>query len=735
MSSPCRYILLLLTLPWHSLRAEERLIDLPLETLMDMTIDITTASRYQEKSSDTPSTVIVVTKQQIQERGYLNLSQVLQDLPNIDIQRYASQLTSDQYSIRGIAKNNGFLILQDGIRINSPTGEPIPVNDNFPIHYAKQIEVVYGPASVMYGADALTAVINIITDQAEDINGVETKGVVGEYNSYSHYVKAGKQLGENVAIIAGGHYKESDNPDLGGDYPNDFALHDLVTFGGQTVTPAGDRTGYRGESSSHSAYAKLTLYKDLDIGINYSMFKGRSDIGSRPDYADYGADAYINTGLGTAYANYRLHISDKLSGFIRANYSWYELTPDSRFSNIYNDFTRSGGYKYASGERKQLEAQLQYQIHPAHTLSAGISLEDYYAIPKTVDLDHPYNPDREPNAQNAFYAGTNDALPVKMQYFGYENIGTYLQWSANWTSMLSTTAAIRYDGNSIYPNTVNPKLGLVFKPVDKVVAKLLYGTAFLAPSPMFSREHYGSFSGQQNAQGQYSGDFFNIPNPALKPETIDTVEFNTDYQITDQLTLGVSAYANWLDGIISPTLTPTPVSHYIPGGFIATTQHNDNIGNSIAYGGDLHFNYQKQFSGSVLKLWGNYSHADGALSRSDSGFSTGLPDVAAHKVKLGLTYTLQDKYTITPKLYWIGATNSWQTQANDPAELQNVPSYVRLDLYLSAKVMKNLSLFLNVSNLLDQRYYNTGDRYDSSLVYSPQDPRIVSGGFIYQFGD
>lgn len=727
---------MLLALPGHSLWAEEnaRLIDLPFEALMDMTIDITTASRYREKSSDTPSTVIVVTKQQIQERGYINLSQVLQDLPNIDIQRYASQLTSEQYSIRGIAKNNGFLILQDGIRINSPTGEPIPVNDNYPVHYAKQIEVVYGPASVMYGADALTAVINIITDKAEDIDGVETKGIVGEYNTYANYIKAGKKISENLSVIAGGHYKESDNADLGQYYPNDFALHDLVTFGGRTVTPAQDRTGYQGDSASHSAYAKLTLYKDLDIGVNYSLFKGRSDIGSRPDYADYGADAYLNTGLGTAYANYRLHINDKLSGFLRANYSWYELTPESRFSNIYNDFSRSGGYKYASGERKQLEAQLQYQINPIHTLSGGISLEDYYAIPKTVDLDNPYNPDKNPDAQQAFYAGTNNTLPVKMQYFGYENIGTYIQWSANWNTMLSTTAAVRYDGNSIYPNTVNPKIGLVFKPTDQLVTKLLYGSAFLAPSPMFSREHYGSFSGQQNAQGQYTSDFFNIPHPALKPETIDTVEFNTDYQITDKLTLGINAYANWLDGIISPTLTPMPVSNYIPGGFISTTQHNDNIGNSIAYGGDVHFNYQQQFSNAVLKLWGNYSYADGELSHADSGDSTGLPDVAQHKVKLGLTYTLQDKYTITPKLYWIGAANSWQVTAHNPGKLQNVPSYTRLDLYLSAKVVKNFSLFLNVSNLLDQRYYNTGDRYDSSMVYSPQDPRVVSGGFVYQFG-
>ena len=121
----------------------KKIIELPVEDALNLTIS--TPSRYSEKISDTPATVIVISKQQIQERGYTNLLQVLESLPNVDIQRYASFDGGEQISIRGIAKNNGFLILQDGIRINSPTGEPIPVNDNFPIHYAERIEIVFGP--------------------------------------------------------------------------------------------------------------------------------------------------------------------------------------------------------------------------------------------------------------------------------------------------------------------------------------------------------------------------------------------------------------------------------------------------------------------------------------------------------------------------------------------------------------------------------------------------------------
>jgi iron complex outermembrane receptor protein len=261
----------------------------------------------------------------------------------------------------------------------------------------------------------------------------------------------------------------------------------------------------------------------------------------------------------------------------------------------------------------------------------------------------------------------------------------------------------------------------------------LYGSAFLAPSPFFSQEHFGSFSGKTGST--YTSDFFHIPNNNLKPETINTLEFNTDYQATENLTLGINVYHNTLKGIISPTLTPTPVTDYIPGGFITTTEYHDNMGKIISYGGDVHFDYQQTIDASLIKLWGNYSYVDGALSKKGQNFSTHLPMTAHHKVKLGLTYSYQNKYTLTPTLAWIDKTTSSQAELNQPQTLQTIPAYLRFDLYASAKLRDNFSLFLNVRNLLDKRYYNTGDLYSSSMVASPQDPRTVSGGFTYQFGN
>jgi iron complex outermembrane receptor protein len=703
------------------------LINLSLEELSDVTI--TTASKYAENIDDTPSTVIVITQQQIEERGYTNLLQVLESLPSIDVQRYASQVTAEQISIRGIPKNNGFLILQDGIRISSPVGEPIPIHDNFPIYNAKQIEIMYGPASVMYGADALTAVINIITETGEELEGATIKGTLGENNTYSTYLKAGKKMNETITISAGGHYKESNNTNLAKYYPNDFVLSDLTTFGGQTITKAQDRAGYRGETKSYSAYGKLNINKDLDIGVNYSFDRFRSDVGEVENFADYSANAYLNTELGIVYANYKLNINKALSGFLRANYAWYRLAPESRYVNKYDDY--SGGYKYAWSDRQQIEGQLQYQLNQQHIISSGFSFEDYYSIPITADLNTPYDLNKSPEQQTIFYSGTNNSLPVKIQHTHYHNMAGYLQWNATWNEMFSTSIGARYDTNSTYNSTFNPKLGLVFKPFEKLTTKLLYGSAFLAPSPFFSYRHYGSFSSQTG--NVYISDFFHIPNPSLKPETIHTFELSADYRFSKQFNVGINSYWNTLKGVISSVPTPTPVSDYISGGIINFTQHDDNIGKLVSYGGDIHFDYQHSFENALLKLWGSYSHVNGQLSLQGQDFSTPLPIVASNKLKLGLTYIYQQKYIVTPTLYWIGKTTSSQPETNHPQILQSVPSYWKVDLYAKAKIMNELSLFLNINNLFNRRYYNSGDFYTASMIASPQDSRIITIGFNYQF--
>jgi outer membrane receptor protein involved in Fe transport len=153
----------------------------------------------------------------------------------------------------------------------------------------------------------------------------------------------------------------------------------------------------------------------------------------------------------------------------------------------------------------------------------------------------------------------------------------------------------------------------------------------------------------------------------------------------------------------------------------------------VSHGGDVHADYQYQMSNAVLKLWGSYSHVKGQLSFEGHNYATDLPNVATHKLKVGATYFYQQKYALTPTLVWIGRTNSSQSQPEQLSLLQTVPSYLKMDLYAKAKINNNLNLFFNINNIFDKRYYNTGDAYSASRVASPQNPRLISTGFDYQF--
>ncbi len=79
-----------------------------------MQLKITTASRSEETVIDAPAKVKIITKQQIRERGYINLFDLLRDQPGVDTQAYSHETTYNQVAVRGVVGNNRFLIQQDG---------------------------------------------------------------------------------------------------------------------------------------------------------------------------------------------------------------------------------------------------------------------------------------------------------------------------------------------------------------------------------------------------------------------------------------------------------------------------------------------------------------------------------------------------------------------------------------------------------------------------------------------
>ena len=142
---------------------------------------VTSVSKRAEDVKLTPGTVIVINEDEIRERGYADLEALFSDLPGFDISRLYSLAYSNLYQ-RGYRTNNTdrTLFLIDGVEDNDLWSNVTFFGVQYPISNIKQVEVVYGPASTMYGPNAFTGVINIITkDPSDQETKVKVNGEIG----------------------------------------------------------------------------------------------------------------------------------------------------------------------------------------------------------------------------------------------------------------------------------------------------------------------------------------------------------------------------------------------------------------------------------------------------------------------------------------------------------------------------------------------------------------------------
>lgn len=705
----------------------------PVEPLYALNLDqllnvpVSTASRTDEPLRYAAGTVLVLTREDLRERGYRHLGELLRALPGVEVQGYANATFYNRVSWRGLSGNNKFLILQNGVRIAAPAGEPIPIADNFPLYHVQRVEIVYGPASALYGADALTGVINFITDT--EVGGEAAQLTLeGGDAAYARASVRGRVSRERLRLSAGAQRQRADNTDLSRAYPDRFPMGNLYDFDGVTVrVPADQRQPYHGDTSSAQAYIDARLGERLQLGYNGSHFRHPSTANDRSAYVDYGGN--WTTDLHAVYGRYRFALGEQVWGEVMANHARYEVAPESRFNNLFSGF--AAGYKYAESQRRQVELVLHYQWAETQALTGGVVAERVHALPKTADLSHPYIAGLSPQEQGLYYAGTNNTLPVRIFEVDYHDAGAFLQQQSTWSARLRTVAGVRYDHYSNFGSSTNPRLALILQPTDAHKLSLLYGEAFLAPSPYFTYEHFGSFNGTQDAQGRYQSFAMFVPNTALGPEQVQTWQLDGSWLLNAHWELAATGYRNRLSGLILPVRTDPTLSDFVPGGTLLATFYNANRGAIEVDGLELRVDHWQHYAPGRLRAWASYNYQDGQQT-SPAGREA-LPFVAQHNVKLGLSWAWGEHYSLSPSLYAASPMRS-PAGGGRADSYRHAPGYAVVDLYARAdKLRPGLSLFLRVQNLFDRRWYNAGSGADLSFVASPQDRRRASLGLEWAY--
>jgi len=583
-----------------------------------------------------PSVASVITSDDIEKIGATTLDEALETVPGLHVAPSNIAYMDSVYSIRGIhtSVNPQVLILMNGIPFTMLYQGSRPPTFRMPVADISRIEVIRGPGSAIYGADAFAGVINIITKDGFEIDG--TKGGVrtGSFDTHDYWMQEGGNWnGWNIALSAeyittnGDKHRiiESDmqsvwdaafgtNASLApGTIDTSYNILDAhahfakdnwtFRFWSWTQDNAGVGIGVTNTLSDTNEvdvnqYLTDLMYNDKNFASNFELLfrlgylhsKANSYLGlfpagtSLPIGADGNLNAISPAGIVTftdGYIGNPIQIDNQTS---------VELT------GIYSGFNRhrlrfSGGFKYLE---EYTEEHKNY----------GPGVLDTTPLPSSVngtltDVTGSAFIYMEPQRRKLTFASLQDEW------------GFARKWDL--------TAGIRFDHYSDFGDTLNPRAALVWETRYDLTTKLLYGRAFRAPS-------FSELFNQNNplAQG----------NPNLNPETIETFELAFDYLPA----LRVHSLLNVFYYKIKDLIEYAPEA-----GLLVTQNTKDQDGYGLEIEGDW-------------EVTGNLTlKANCAFQRSkDSNTNEIVPDAPALQLYFNAHWIFVLNWSLDGQVYWIG---------------------------------------------------------------------------------
>jgi len=482
-----------------------------LEALMNIEVaSVYSASKYSQKVTEAPSSVSIVTSDQIQRYGYRTLADILSSVRGF-------YLTHDRnytyVGVRGFARpgdyNTGVLLLVDGHRINDNVYDQALLGREFPIDVdlIERVEIVRGSSSSLYGTNAFFAVVNVITKTGRDVKGVEVSGEVASLGTYQGRLTYGNKVTDDFELMMSAtHYKSRGQRRL---YFSEF---DTPETNNGIAVDADDE-------KSDSFLANVS-FRDFTLHASYGSRDKRIPTAS---YLTVFNDRRTRTKDRRGYVDlqYQHTFDNQLGVQARASYDSYRYDGDYIYDvsldstphlDINKDLSRGAWW---TGEL-QLTKTLG-----SHRLTLGTEYRD------NLQQD-----------QGNFYL--SDPIPVLDDQRKSKNVALFGQDEFTIRENLIFSAGARYDHSSVFGGSIKPRLALIYHPQPKTTVKLLYGEAFRAPN---SYELY------------FFGTFFRT-NATLKPETIRTGELVFEKYLGDHLRLSASGYVYRIKDLITQFTDP-----------------------------------------------------------------------------------------------------------------------------------------------------------------------------------
>jgi outer membrane receptor for ferrienterochelin and colicins len=517
-------LLLLAALAWPTTAhadpapAGDEFEGLDLVSLLDTPANVWAATKTEQKSSEAPAIITTVTREQIAVWGYRSVAEVLSHLLGFYM---VDDHTAPNLAVRGIsgglyADSSIVKVLIDGHSVAfHSTGGNFLGPELVPLSAVERIEVVRGPASALFGADAFLGVINIKTRSGKSLNGATAwlgVGRAGEKLATDVDVSAGLEKGDFDFVIAarrsaqdlsGLPLPNSPGRDLGGSQAQALDQQSTSIFGRLTWRPAA------GTDLSAFGYFSA-LRRGAEFGSLFLLANGYDDRPTFPEnrisLSQQRAGLLWDQALGS-----RVKLTLRGSLFRGEPGSDNHLEVGSEFYYVRRQF----GFRGAD-----VDGQVEW--NPGWTGARNLRI----VAGGSAFVDDEQLPSRIGVAKEASDAGQpGDAISVRQGRKTFLNTGAYLQgmWSPL-GGLLSVTGGLRYDRHNVYGGQHSERIGLVSSPLSTLHAKLLYGTAFKAPSPTL-------LYAIPTAIGDVVG------NPQLRPQFVHTGELQLAWEPLEMLGL------------------------------------------------------------------------------------------------------------------------------------------------------------------------------------------------------
>jgi outer membrane cobalamin receptor len=716
------------------------LTELSLEQLSNVTI--VTASKMLQEASQAPSTVVVVTEEQIRVRGYRSLLDVLMDIPDFKIDDKVYSSSWNITTVRGIEGQAKVIVMLDGVRISSPTNESIPVMENYPVHLAKQIEIIYGPASALYGADAFSGIINIISKKSDFASSkTEVSSTLGSYGLYNGSLYTSRKIRKNTFLTIAGQYFYDKGVDMSKTFSRDSLLdmtsHSTGTFntiyGPMTpIKPVGDK--YEAPLMAYNVFARLQAGDfDFTFFTNYSQHS--SAIENNTSNAVYNKDVFYGRGVTALSGRHTLALNS-LTFVTTLTASQYKVNPKSNYRNMFSGMEPA--YKYGYSSMIQTEEQVEWKISPKTSLVGGAVFQSFFSLPETTDLQNPVDDSGaiEGTMLNTPSFYRPEGLEAKIYAVKYYNAGGYAQIQQKFLKKSSVTAGVRYDYNSRFGSTINPRLGVVLNVTPQTTIKVMAGTAYLAPTPGSTYAYYGTLYTLDSGR-TYRSNFMHLANPKLKPMVSKNAEISLRQFVGKNFSVTLAGYYTQIKGIVSNGSDEGNTNIYggkFLGWDVDYIEVFLNEGTETAMGGSLMMAYNQVFRGGNFRTYANVSFVEG--SETDfSAAGTDLPEldnIAPWMLKCGVDL-IWGKFYFSPRAVWLNKQRLAGTTEIEGNTRQVLDGYTLLNMSAGYNFGK-ISVFGNISNALNQTYKALGPNMDlnnknTELFYgNTQDPVRFNAG-------